>query len=145
MTIPRELNAQECADLIKDGGVGRVAFCTAAGAQIYPLSFTVDGRSIVFRTAPYGVLGTFGWGEGVAFEVDHLDWSTRQGWSVVIKGEAGIIEDAGDIDRLVEDGRVPRPWAKGTRSIFVRLPWKEITGRVVGEEWLSSSPPAPPG
>src|SRR5215217_8199581 len=100
MTIPRELDPQACLELIEDGGVGRVAFCTAAGPQIYPLSFTVDGASIVFRTAPSGVLGTFGWGIDVAFEVDHLDWSSRQGWSVVVKGKAAIIEDGGDIDRL---------------------------------------------
>jgi nitroimidazol reductase NimA-like FMN-containing flavoprotein (pyridoxamine 5'-phosphate oxidase superfamily) len=145
MTIPRELSPHECAQLIQDGGVGRLAFCTASGPQIYPLNFTADGKSIVLRTAPYGMLGTFGWGVDVAFEVDHLNWSTRQGWSVIIKGRAAIIEDVGEVDNLLEEGHDPRPWAKGTRNVFIRVPWREITGRVVGDEWLSSSPPASQG
>lgn len=142
MTFPRDLSPVECADLIGGGGIGRLAFCTPIGPQIYPLNFTVDGRSIVFRTSPHSTLGTLRWGIDVVFEVDQLNWSTRQGWSVVIKGAAHVVEDADEIERLHALGLDPRPWAKGMRRMYVRVTWREITGRVVGEEWLGSSPPA---
>jgi nitroimidazol reductase NimA-like FMN-containing flavoprotein (pyridoxamine 5'-phosphate oxidase superfamily) len=143
MTDQRALNPQECATLIDDGGVGRLALCTEAGPQIYPLNFTVDGQAIVFRTSPHSMLGASGWGVEVAFEVDHLDWSTRRGWSVVVKGRADVVEDPADADRLRELGREPAPWASGLRRLYIRVPWREITGRTVGTESLGSSPPAP--
>lgn len=145
MKTPRELSPYECLQLIQDGGVGRVALCTPTGPMIYPLNFAVDGKSIVFRTTPHGTLGSLRWGLDVAFEVDQLDWNTRQGWSVVAKGRAEVIDDPDEVARLRETGHEPRPWASGMRRIYVRLTWTELTGRVVGEEWLSSSPPASQG
>jgi nitroimidazol reductase NimA-like FMN-containing flavoprotein (pyridoxamine 5'-phosphate oxidase superfamily) len=142
MSAPRELNPLECAQFIESGGIGRLAMCTPTGPQIYPVNFMVDGPAIVFRTAPHSALGSLGPGTDVAFEVDHLNWSTRQGWSVIIKGRAHIVEDPAEVDRLRELGREPHPWAGGIRRLYVRVPWYEITGRVVGEEWLGSSPPA---
>jgi hypothetical protein len=145
VTIPRELSPHECQELIRDGGIGRLALCTPTGPQIFPLNFTVDGKSIVFRTTPHGTLGNLRWGLDVAFETDHLNWSTRQGWSVIVKGRADVIDDPSEVERLRELGHEPRPWAKGVRRIYVRVAWREITGRVVGDEWLSSSPPAAQG
>ena len=77
-----------------------------------------------------------------AFEIDYIDWGTRRGWSVVVKGRTEVVEDPAEIDRLRELGHEPRPWAKGMRRTYIRIPWREITGRVVGEEWLGSSRPA---
>ena len=142
MTTPPVLTPVECATLLDSGGIGRLAVCTPTGPLIYPLNFAVDGQSIVFRTSAYGTLGSIGWGIEVAFEADHFDWSTRRGWSVVVKGRADIIEDPAEADRLRELGREPTPWAGGVRRLYVRVPWREITGRTVGTEWLGSSPPA---
>jgi nitroimidazol reductase NimA-like FMN-containing flavoprotein (pyridoxamine 5'-phosphate oxidase superfamily) len=142
MTIPRELTPSECAALIVSGGVGRLAVCTTDGPAIYPLNFTVDGHSIVFRTSPYSALGAIGWGMDVAFEVDQLDWATRRGWSVVLKGRADVVDDPAEVERLRELGKEPDPWAQGVRRQYIRVPWTQITGRAVGTEWLGSSPPA---
>lgn len=138
----RELTPVECRQLIEPGGVGRLALCTPAGPMIYPINYTIDGHAIVFRTTPHSMLGNHAWGVDVAFEVDHLNWESRRGWSVVAKGRADIIDDPEEIDRLRERSLEPRPWARGMRRMYVRIPWREITGREVGEEWLSSSPPA---
>jgi nitroimidazol reductase NimA-like FMN-containing flavoprotein (pyridoxamine 5'-phosphate oxidase superfamily) len=142
MNRPIELSRAECRERLASEGVGRLGVCTPTGPMIYPLNYTVDGNAVVFRTSPHTTLGAHAWGVDVAFEVDHLDWGTRQGWSVVVKGRAEIVDDPDEIDRLRELGREPRPWAKGMRRLYVRIPWREITGRVVGEEWLSSAPPA---
>ena len=75
MTVTRigELDVRECHELLAGGEVGRVALCTAAGPQIVPVSYVVDGASVVFRTTPYGVLGRHASRGRVAFEVDEVD------------------------------------------------------------------------
>jgi len=144
MTSQRELSPRECHERLQSqsGGVGRLALCTPLGPTIYPVNFTVDSHAIVFRTSAYSELSTFVRHADAAFEIDAIDWGTRRGWSVVLKGRTEIIEDADEIDRLRETAREPRPWATGLRRMYVRIPWREITGRVVGEEWLGSSRPA---
>ena len=144
MTSQRELTPLECYERLQSqsGGVGRLAVCTPLGPTIYPVNFSVDAHAIVFRTSAFSELSTFVRNADTAFEIDQIDWSTRRGWSVVVKGRAEIVEDPDEIDRLREVGHEPRPWAKGMRRTYVRIPWREITGRVVGEEWLGSAPPA---
>ncbi len=85
MTVTRigELDVRECRELLAVGEVGRVALCTVAGPQIVPVSYVVDGASVVFRTTPYGVLGRHASRGRVAFEVDEIDRSPGSGgaWS----------------------------------------------------------------
>jgi len=140
MTYPRELTPVECIERISDGGVGRIALVTADGPMIYPVNYHVDGHAIVFRTTPYSSLGALVRSERVAFETDHLNWRAQEGWSVVVKGRAEVIDDPAEVDRLRERGHDPRPWAQGMRRMYVRVPWDEISGRVVGEEWLGTAP-----
>ena len=142
MMAPKELNRVECMRLLDTGGVGRIAFATADGPMIYPVNFMVDGQSVVFRTAAHGTLGQHIGGTDVAFEVDQLNWSSRRGWSVVVKGRAELVEDPAEVNRLRELGREPQPWAQGLRRLYVRIPWAELSGREVGEEWLGSAQPA---
>jgi uncharacterized protein len=137
MVTPRELGPNDCVALLSTTSIGRLAVCTPMGPQIFPLNYAVDQNSIVFRTTPYSTLGTLGWGQNVAFEVDHLDFVEHEGWSVVVKGRADIIDDPKEIDRLRELGLDPHAWAGGLRRLYVRLPWREITGRAVGEEWIT--------
>ena len=68
---------------------------------------------MVFRTAPYGVLGRHAWRGRVAFEVDDIDVATRSGWSVVATGQGELVEDP---DELAAAPRLPRPAAVGARA-----------------------------
>ena len=43
---------------------------TPVGPRIVPLNYRVHGNSIVFRTAPYSELSSYGWDTDLAFEVD---------------------------------------------------------------------------
>lgn len=141
MTMPRELDHVEATQLLETHGIGRVAFCGEAGPEIYPVNYSVDGQAIYFRTTPYSRLGTHIDGRDVAFEIDHLNWASRQGWSVVVKGRAEIVDDPEEIARLRELRHEPEPWAPGLRRLYVRIPRKEITGREVGDEWIRASRP----
>jgi uncharacterized protein len=125
-----ELSQVECRDLLLTHEVGRVAMCTPQGPAIVPVNYVVDGDSVVFRTAPYGVLGRHSWNGRIAFEVDDLDPDTRSGWSVVATGSGQLVEDHQELALIRAFGN-PQPWAPGVRLLYVRLPWGELTGRRV--------------
>jgi nitroimidazol reductase NimA-like FMN-containing flavoprotein (pyridoxamine 5'-phosphate oxidase superfamily) len=91
MLIPRDLSLEECLQRLCSRNVGRLAVATPVGPRICPVNFVVDNRSVVFRTSPFGTLGTFGWGFEVAFEVDHTNEATKHGWSVVLLGRGLLL------------------------------------------------------
>ena len=128
---PVELGPSECRDLLDRGVVGRVALCTTRGPQIIPVNYVVDGASVVFRTSPYGVLGQAAADARIAFEVDEIDADAESGWSVVAFGRGTRVEDEIELGTL-RAFRDPRPWAGGSRLLYVRLAWDELTGRRVG-------------
>lgn len=143
MVIPRELTPEQAVQLISPDGVGRLGLCTPDGPHIVPVSYVVDGASIVFRTAAYSVAGTYDWDRGRAvLEVDELDRERRRGWSVVVRGHAHRVEDAAEVDRIAVL-RDPMPWADGMRRVYVRLPWSSITGRVVRDDLTKQTPQRP--
>ena len=144
MSHQQGLSEHECREHLEPGGVGRVALHTPSGLMIYPVNFTIDGRSIVFRTTTESTFGYSVVGADVVFETDYVNFGTRQGWSVVVTGTAEAIDDAEAVDQLRLSGSRPRPFADGPRTLYVRIPWREITGRAVGDEWLGSARPATP-
>jgi uncharacterized protein len=90
----------------------------------------VDDVSVVFRTNPYGTLGTFGWGLEVAFEVDQTNESARHGWSVVLLGRGRLLDHHEVFDLARAHGL--ESWAGGDKSLYVQLVWRHISGREVG-------------
>ena len=58
----------------------------------------------------------------VAFEVDHIDESTREGWSVLVRSGAHHI--TGDVNKNAVES-----WAGGDRPLYIRISPNEITGR----------------
>jgi len=96
--------------------------------RIVPVNYTVTDDSIIFRTAPYSELGTHGPNTDVAFEVDQLDYAAHEGWSVVATGRAEIIDDREEVQDIRADVD-PTPWAAGSRHLYLRLRWRELSGR----------------
>jgi nitroimidazol reductase NimA-like FMN-containing flavoprotein (pyridoxamine 5'-phosphate oxidase superfamily) len=131
MNEPAALSYDKCLELLSGGVVGRVAVSTPSGPRIVPLNYSVIDDSIVFRTTPCSVLGTYGWNSELAFEVDEVDHEHQQGWSVVATGRGEMIEGAPDL-AAVRAFWNPRPWAGGSRLLYVRLRWQELTGRRIG-------------
>ena len=70
----------------------------------------------------------------MAFEVDHVDYSDHRGWSVVALGRGVKVEDAEEV-ALIKRTWDPRPWASGSRPLYVRMGWSELTGRRLGKGW----------
>jgi nitroimidazol reductase NimA-like FMN-containing flavoprotein (pyridoxamine 5'-phosphate oxidase superfamily) len=132
VTVTRtgELDERTCRTLLAGAEVGRVAVCTATGPMILPVNYVVDGVSVVFRTAPYGVLGRHAWQERIAFEVDHVDVPGRAGWSVVATGRGVLVEDPDEL-AVLRAFKDPQSWAPGSRLLYIRLAWDQLTGRRV--------------
>ena len=126
--MPVELTEEECRDLLSRHVVGRVALSTPGGPRIVPVNYALYDNSIVFRTAPYSELGTYGWDAELAFEIDHIDEEKHSGWSVVALGRGSLIEDTAELGQI--RGRTdPHPWAGGSRQLYMRLTWRTLTGR----------------
>ena len=135
--LPTELTVEECLELLHANVVGRVALVTPGGPRIVPLNYAMLGDSIVFRTAPYSELGTYGADVEVAFEVDYIDYERHQGWSVVACGRCSPVEDP-DVVAEIRRTWDPRPWAGGIRYLYLRLDWRILTGRRLGKDWADT-------
>jgi nitroimidazol reductase NimA-like FMN-containing flavoprotein (pyridoxamine 5'-phosphate oxidase superfamily) len=129
-----ELSYAKCRGLLAGGVFGRVAVCTADGPRILPVNYSVVGEAVVFRTSAYGVVAAHDWSAPMAFEVDQVDYSDQRGWSVVALGLGERVEDAEHL-ALIKRTWDPRPWAAGTRPLYVSMAWTELTGRRLGAGW----------
>ncbi|MDP3889616.1 pyridoxamine 5'-phosphate oxidase family protein [Nocardioides sp.] len=138
MNEPTEMPYDTCLELLTGGVVGRLGVCTPAGPQIIPVNYAVIDNAVVFRTSPYGVLAGHAWDRPLAFEVDHIDYERHRGWSVLATGPGARIEDPDHVEE-VRALRDPKPWAGGTRDLYVRLHWEELTGRRLGTGWTHAN------
>lgn len=132
-----ELTVSECLDLLEGGVVGRVALSTPLGPRIVPVNYAMHDGAVLFRTSPYSELGSHGPGSEAAFEIDHVDYDRHQGWSVVALGRLETVSPA-----ELEDLRTvwePRPWAGGVRNLYLKLVWREVSGRRLGHDWSRST------
>ena len=133
--VMEELSEDECLELIRPGGIGRIAYVGRFGPAVLPVNYKVQDGAILFRTAENGPLdedlrtGIADADYKVAFEIDDIDTAARRGWSVLVQGPAHHVEGA-ELD--VVRGAGIEPWAPGDRELFVRIIPSRITGRRVG-------------
>ena len=124
------IGLDECLRLLASRPYGRLAYLDAGAPAIVPVNHLVDGSSVVVRSLDGGKLGAAIFERAVAFQVDDLDFATRTGWSVLVRGRAEIIEDAdaGAYDRWLDS------WAvrDGARTTWVRILADEVSGRRLG-------------
>ena len=134
MDEPVELSYAKCRELLAGGIFGRVGLCTPAGPRIFPVNYSVVSESVVFRTSPYGMVANHDWSSPIAFEVDHVDYADHKGWSVLAIGPGERVEDPDELAHIQRTWD-PRPWAAGSKPLYVKLPWEELTGRRLGGGW----------
>jgi nitroimidazol reductase NimA-like FMN-containing flavoprotein (pyridoxamine 5'-phosphate oxidase superfamily) len=122
------LNRQQCEAHLAVGGVGRIVYSASRGPAALPVNFEFTEGEIVFSTneskaaaiAEQAVVG---------FEVDRVDESLSEGWSVLVSGRGRRIEDPGETQRL--SSLDLEAWAGGRRHSLVAIRPDEITGRVI--------------
>jgi nitroimidazol reductase NimA-like FMN-containing flavoprotein (pyridoxamine 5'-phosphate oxidase superfamily) len=131
---PIEMSEAECETLLRLGVFGRIGFSAPGGIHIIPVNYSVVDDAIVVRTSAYSLLGTHGRGAVLAFEVDDLDREYQHGWSIQARGRSAVVSDAIELTHIREVWD-PRPWADGSRELYLRLPWTELSGRRLGRGW----------
>jgi transcriptional regulator with XRE-family HTH domain len=121
------LSEAECRGYLGTGGVGRFLFTQARGPVAVPVNFRMLDGDVVFRTEA-GTGEHAGAGQRhVSFEVDHLDETLGEGWSVLLSGHARVVTDPGELAQV--QGLGVQPWAGGNRDSYIRLTPAVVTGR----------------
>ncbi|WP_426995783.1 pyridoxamine 5'-phosphate oxidase family protein [Pseudarthrobacter sp. N5] len=121
------LDNHECWSLLRTVSVGRLATLVDGSPDIFPLNYTVDHGTVVFRTGEGSKLDASLGGSGVALEADGVDTATGMAWSVVIKGNAAAITGTEEV--LDSAALYLFPWQAGTKNHFVRITPGSVTGR----------------
>ncbi|MCY7396546.1 MAG: pyridoxamine 5'-phosphate oxidase family protein [Nocardioides sp.] len=120
------LSSSQAWAMLRESRLGRLAVVTEAGPDIFPVTFVVDGGSIVFRTAAGTKLDASD-GKQVALEADGVDAEEGSAWSVVVKGRGREVRGLHEsLDALFLPLTPLHPAAK---PHLVRVEVTEISGR----------------
>ena len=124
----KDLDEEECRDLVSQHLIGRVAWCHPSdGPSVLPVNYRFDGRHIVFRTSPHTDLARHFSQGRAAFQIDEFDEYTQSGWSVMARGKADLVP----WDEVPEPDQRPSPWVAGSRDVYIRIAVERLTGRRV--------------
>lgn len=126
-----------CEELLRNYSVGFVALVAGDGPHVYPVSYRYHDHGVVFRTAVHSILGRLAVGQPSAVQVADLDVSSRTGWSVLVRGRSQMITEPAELVAMWSaDGL--QPWTDGLRTVFIKIPATQLSGRVVVDQDTSS-------
>lgn len=121
--IPRD----ECVRLLGTTAIGRIGVVVAGRPLVLPVNYVAHGDHVIFRTDAGTKFDAAVRGEFVAFEIDDVEPTYHEGWSIVVTGVAEEITDEAELEWA---RKLPlRPWAGGTKAHFVRIVPVTISGR----------------
>jgi hypothetical protein len=123
-----EIGEQECFALLGLQTLGRLAVVREGRPEIFPVNYGMDGRTITIRTGG-GVKLTYGSLARVAFEVEDIDPTTREGWVVVVHGFAEEVTDGGDRWSIQAREAGTMPWVRGDRDHYLAISHVQVSGR----------------
>lgn len=124
-TFMKILSEDECWNLLERRDLGRFAVAGPDGPEIFPVTYIVDGPSVLFRTAPGAKLAAIAADARVTFEADEYDDVSAA--SVVVHGTARALEKQSEIDAAELLGLVS--WLPTLKYRWMRLSAASITGR----------------
>jgi nitroimidazol reductase NimA-like FMN-containing flavoprotein (pyridoxamine 5'-phosphate oxidase superfamily) len=122
------LDRSECFRLLKGAAVGRIAVTSKSLPLVLPLSYVVDGESIVVETGRGNDLESATAGSVVGFEVDNLHERGHSGWTVMVTGVAQEVREGQEIEHL-RPLLATNPDAMAGHERFVRISSELVTGR----------------
>ena len=126
------LTERECWDRLAEQQLGRLVTHVGDVLDVFPVNYTVDEHSLVFRTAEGGKLTEVTINDDVLFEVD--EYTDTDAWSVVVRGRAHRLDTAAEVEAA---DRLPlKPWVPTLKYNYVRIVPTSLSGRDIrrGEE-----------
>ena len=122
------LTHEECLELLRAGGVGRIAFDVDEFPVVLPVNYRLvetSGRVwIALRSRPGNVIASAP--SHVAFQIDEIDPGRHQGWSVLARGTLHAVDpDAADFRERFD----PHPWIAAERDSWLIIDPFVLTGR----------------
>ena len=133
------MTVSACWAALRNAPVGRLAVAFDGQPDIFPINFTVDRGSVVFRTAE-GTKLALAAGRPVAFEADGYDPGTSEAWSVVVKGVARVV---GELEEVLDALDLPLfPWHTAPKSYILRVEPDSMSGRSFTASTTGGSTPA---
>lgn len=121
------LEGSECWSLLRKVSVGRLAVWHGDGPDIFPINYTTDHGTVIFRTGAGTKLEAALSEFPVAMEADGISPETGKAWSVVIRGQAELMTKT---EEVLGTFSLPLfPWQEGRKDHFVRLVPDSISGR----------------
>lgn len=121
------LSEASCFALAATARVGRIVFTDRALPAIWPVTFTIDGDSLILCAPAGSKLAATVNNTVVAFETDHFATESRTGWSVTFLGLAEPITEPAVLSRLHAGGLVPLGQLGEPR--YIRILCAQATGR----------------
>ena len=120
------LTDAQCLALLPTVPVGRIVFTEGGLPAVQPVNFVVDDQCVIIRAMTGSKLAAAAAGAVVAFEVDEYDATSESGWSVTAVGQATLVTESADLDRLA---LLPlRSWA-GRLDHLIRIRISLVHGR----------------
>jgi hypothetical protein len=132
-----ELDEAECRRRLEAAPMGRIGLTEGALPRILAVSFVLRADDVVVGSRDRRILAVALRGDVVAFEVDHYDPATGEGWGVDVVGTCCLITDPAEICQL--DDRRVAPWtsAEGVQYFAVAI------GRIDGRRLTRRDPSEP--
>ena len=131
------LTLDDCLALLRGHSVGRVAVMVNEFPIVLPVNYRLAEDHgpvwVVLRTRPGNVIDRASM--PVAFEIDRIDTSEHEGWSVLVRGTLHHVDaDSGGLRERFD----PEPWLDDERDAWMIIEPFWITGRRLrstGPEW----------
>ncbi|WP_439681246.1 pyridoxamine 5'-phosphate oxidase family protein [Embleya sp. MST-111070] len=139
LVTTRPLDRRETLALMAGAQVGRVVVSEGALPAVHLVTFAFDGESVIFRAPADSALAKAASNAVVAFQADHIDPTTRTGWTGTITGHASRVHapvaTAGPAHPLaVSDDE------EGANQAWFSITSEFVTGRLVERTTALCSP-----
>lgn len=119
------LSERESWDLLGGVSLGRLVTAVDDEANVFPVNFVVQNRTILFRTAAGTKLISAAINNQVVFEAD--DHNPAEGWSVIVRGVARTLRSDEELDEAEQAQLLP--WTATSKTHYVRVSPVRVTGR----------------
>ena len=119
------LDENTCWELLAGAAIGRVVFTEGDDIEVFPVNFSLGGRTVLFRSAPGSKLALVAEHPRVAFEADA--YTDEDAWSVILWGTAERLAFDDEIEHSGILGLVS--WNPDEKFNYVRITPDRVSGR----------------